>query len=569
MSDIKITPRQHGRSKTKTIDNIQVQYKKAGITNDRLVVNKLGLKFDPVCWKKTHEKGRIQYVCIEKDCKADRRLACAHCIIEEHDQHVSNKITVEQYCEAFEYNYKQYVLQVAKMEENYKKCKMIDVIEQIDQDMNTIFEILKYQLKTLRDKYIKDMQTYSETTNATLIQNFNDERQILLKMKEYANKNLYEMTPAEMDHSLLLIGSTHIEQIINKLTNFEEQGAKITSTMKAQWKWIYEELEEKLREVVSQVGQYNLNVIQLNETTGKRTPIDSVNILLQDQKYQDMTAQYTSTTNKSESIHMSTFQRTNYSQQPLLKLQPIQLFQQFQSVDKQSNKPNTSKFADSISENSKQLDSPKEHTKSIRQVAGSSDITSPLKSELNQKQTTSKQNSLRNLMLKNHNQQLKDTNNQIIINNNCIQKQQTQIRQISPNGMNYYYQSDGKKLDGKRGNHLQSQSSQSLNQQSLDKRLSAQKFQSYHFTCNNNSMKCIHNDIIRAYPIFTCCNQAYPCYECHDQVSNHKAHITIPSQRYCLMCKEIFSVNLLSTVDVKCYHKGLIDQEQSQNNPHS
>ncbi|CAD8204210.1 unnamed protein product [Paramecium octaurelia] len=567
MSDIKVTPRQHGRSKTKTIDNIQVQQKKPGITNDRLVVNKLGLKFDPVCWKKTHEKGRIQYVCIEKDCKADRRLACAHCIIEEHDQHVSNKITVEQYCEAFEYNYKQYMLQVAKMEENYKKCKMIDVIEQIDRDMNTIFEIIKYQLKTVRDRYVQDMQTHSETTNATLIQSFNDERQILSKMKEYANKNLYEMTPAEMDHSLLLIGSSHIEEIVNKLTTFEDQSATISSTLKAQWKLIYEELEEKLGDVISQVGQYNLNV---QKSSGKRTPIDQVNMLLQDQKYQDMTAQYTSTTNKSESIHMSTFQRTNYSQQPLLKLQPIQLFQHLQSVDKQLNKPNTSKFADSVSESVKQIDSPKDHTKSIKQVAGSSDVVSPLKSELNSKQTTSKQNSLRNLMLKNQNQpqQLKEASIQII-NNNCNQKQQTQLRQISPNGMHYYYQSDGKKLDGKRGNHLQSQSSSSLNQQSLDKRLSAQKLQSYHIPCNYNNMKCIHNDLVKASPVFTCCNQAYPCYECHDQVANHKAHITIPSQRYCPMCKEIFTVNLLSTVDVKCYHKGLVDQEQSQNNPHS
>lgn len=35
------------------------------------------------------------------------------------------------------------------------------------------------------------------------------------------------------------------------------------------------------------------------------------------------------------------------------------------------------------------------------------------------------------------------------------------------------------------------------------------------------------------------------------------------------MCKEIFTVNLLSTVDVKCQHKGLVDKEISQNNPHS
>lgn len=41
-----------------------MQFKKPTVTNERLVVNKLGMKFDPVCWKKNHEKGRIQFICI-------------------------------------------------------------------------------------------------------------------------------------------------------------------------------------------------------------------------------------------------------------------------------------------------------------------------------------------------------------------------------------------------------------------------------------------------------------------------------------------------------------------------
>ncbi|CAD8122049.1 unnamed protein product [Paramecium sonneborni] len=549
MSECKITPRQHGRSKTKLNDSLQVQFKKPGIPNERLVVNKLGLKFDPVCWKKTHEKGRIQYVCIEKDCQADRRLGCAHCIIDEHDEHVSNKITVEQYCEAFECNYKQYVFQVAKLEETYKKCKMIDIVEQIDRDFNTIFEILKHQLKIIRDKYVQEISTYAETSNVQFIQIYNDEKQILQKIKEYAHKNLYEMTPAEMDHSLLLIGTNHIENIINKLTNFQEQSAKISSTLKAQWKWVYEDLEEKLREVITQIEQQNFNFVS---PTGKRTPIECLNILMQDQNKQDMIAQYTCTTNKSESLHASTFQRTNDSQQPLLKLQPTILFQNFQSQEKSLNKPDTSKYVDSISiENQKQIESPKNQNKSIRQIAGSSskDIVSPLKKELCQQLTLTNQKSLKNL-IQNNNPQLKDASNQIFNNQNL--KSQTQARQISPNGMQYYYQSEGKKLEGKRGNQY-SQSYSSLNQQSVENRLSGQKMQNYHFTCNYINMKCMHNDLIKANPIFACCNQAYPCYECHDSVSNHKAHITIPSQRYCSKCKEIFTVNLLSTIEVKCY----------------
>lgn len=30
-------------------------------------------------------------------------------------------------------------------------------------------------------------------------------------MKDYFNKNLFEMTPAELDHSMMLIGTKHLQ----------------------------------------------------------------------------------------------------------------------------------------------------------------------------------------------------------------------------------------------------------------------------------------------------------------------------------------------------------------------
>lgn len=47
-----------------------------------------------------------------------------------------------------------------------------------------------------------------------------EERATLSKMKEYSNKNLFEMTPAEMDHSMLMMGANHIESISKKLHGF-------------------------------------------------------------------------------------------------------------------------------------------------------------------------------------------------------------------------------------------------------------------------------------------------------------------------------------------------------------
>ena len=39
-------------------------------------------------------------------------------------------------------------------------------------------------------------------------------------MKEYFSKNLFEMTPSELDHSMLLIGSSYLSDIESKVHLF-------------------------------------------------------------------------------------------------------------------------------------------------------------------------------------------------------------------------------------------------------------------------------------------------------------------------------------------------------------
>ncbi|CAK84015.1 unnamed protein product (macronuclear) [Paramecium tetraurelia] len=567
MSDSKTSPRNHGRSKTKTSENLQILFKKSSVANERLVVNKLGMKFDPVCWKKNHEKGRIQFFCIvnlwhlkqESNCKADRRLACAHCIIEEHQEHISNKITVEQYCDSFESNFKSYLFQIAKLEEYYKKCKMLDLINQIDKDINTVLEIVKQQLRVLRDFYVQEIQIHAEQNNSSLISFYNMEKQTLSKIKDYAQKNLFEMTPPEMDHSMLLLGQNHLDNITLKIQQFGDQNSIVYSTLKSQWKLIYEQLEESLIDAIALISQNNLDFNQptIKETsqehsksTNQQQQQDFQKLNLQDFKIQNkqMNQQYTQNYQQLPPQHSQDFQQikkevSKHSGNTIQQQQSNPPINQTNN-QLQSNSPKASNEVQSYKQN---------HSISQHQV------TSPLKSGVNIA-TFGNLGNANQKSFKKHMSQPKT--NEVYAqsktdqNNNSNAKSSSLVRQASANGVNYYYQSDGKHLEGrKNGYHIQTlnSSSQQKQQYQFERRLSAPKIQNTHFNCNYNNMKCIHNDIVKTSPVFSCCNWAFPCYECHDMISTHKAHITVPSQRFCLNCQEIFSVNLLSTVDVKCY----------------
>jgi hypothetical protein len=48
------------------------------------------------------------------------------------------------------------------------------------------------------------------------------------KMKEYYNKNVFEMTPSELDHSMLLIGADHLRS----LENIVEESNRMNQTEK-------------------------------------------------------------------------------------------------------------------------------------------------------------------------------------------------------------------------------------------------------------------------------------------------------------------------------------------------
>ncbi|KAL4464491.1 hypothetical protein ABPG72_003901 [Tetrahymena utriculariae] len=65
--------------------------------------------------------------------------------------------------------------------------------------------------------------------------------------------------------------------------------------------------------------------------------------------------------------------------------------------------------------------------------------------------------------------------------------------------------------------------------------------------------------------IYECCNQAFPCPDCHkNSCKDHKIFFTSPSRRYCIDCLAIFQVNHPTNTLINCA-SCLSDQEQINN----
>ncbi|KAL4441393.1 hypothetical protein ABPG74_013688 [Tetrahymena malaccensis] len=77
--------------------------------------------------------------------------------------------------------------------------------------------------------------------------------------------------------------------------------------------------------------------------------------------------------------------------------------------------------------------------------------------------------------------------------------------------------------------------------------------------CDHVSIQC--NTI----QIYECCNQAFPCPDCHKSIcKDHKIFFTSPSRRYCIDCLAIFQVNHPTNTLINCA-SCLQDQEQINN----
>ncbi|KAM3141165.1 hypothetical protein pb186bvf_006770 [Paramecium bursaria] len=431
------------------------------INNDRLIVNRLGMKFDPVCNKKGHERGRIQFVCIEQNCNADRRLACAHCIIDDHEDHVQNKITVEQYVDTWEFNYKHLLFNLAKLEEQFNKSKLKDLLLKVERDIDALISKIHQQLLQIKDEYYVEIQEYCQEQNSDMFQNHKEHKINLIKMKEYFSKNLFEMTPSELDHSMLLIGSSYLSDIESRVHQFQENNINNYKFLNQKWKLIYEKLEFNIADGLDKPMTVHPEMMTLSQN---QSPQESPKQL---------------------------------SPEPQFTIKPLQ-------VTPAETVPNFYSAGGTHS----QIHPASTLNKEIKKINGvilPSEIKSPLKS------TKSKQVS----------------------------------PQLTQQGTHYYINQSAPKINHKHQYSMQQSQSTSIQNEQAKTGRSA----------------CNHQSGGKTMAVFTCCKQIFQCYECHDQIQNHKAHISQPSQRYCPQCMEIFTVGQLTTVDVACLRQVLITNQ--------
>ncbi|CAD8071459.1 unnamed protein product [Paramecium sonneborni] len=62
---------------------------------------------------------------------------------------------------------------------------------------------------------------------------------------------------------------------------------------------------------------------------------------------------------------------------------------------------------------------------------------------------------------------------------------------------------------------------------------------------------CGHRTNCNTIPIFSCCNKAYPCSQCHGYLA-HPPRIQVPSYRYCMKCLEIYLVMYPTNQAINC-----------------
>ena len=63
--------------------------------HERSVIRLLGLNMEAVCSKPTHDNNKMLFICQLPDCKAENRLGCAYCQLEQHADHPNYNLEIQ------------------------------------------------------------------------------------------------------------------------------------------------------------------------------------------------------------------------------------------------------------------------------------------------------------------------------------------------------------------------------------------------------------------------------------------------------------------------------------------
>lgn len=178
-----------------------------------------------VCLKPEHENNQICFICLHENCSSESRIGCAHCFLENHQSHLSQKLKIATFqdkltekIEKIKSFYSSFDLQeqdsvlVAKIEADFIELKH-DFSRNLDLIQENLIEFYQQKMKKVKKEREK-------------LEDF------LTILKENLQKNVFEMRNSELQSSIQIFQDKAFEKKPqNFLKEFLDQYNNIKDTI--------------------------------------------------------------------------------------------------------------------------------------------------------------------------------------------------------------------------------------------------------------------------------------------------------------------------------------------------
>ncbi|CAD8051749.1 unnamed protein product [Paramecium primaurelia] len=255
--------------------------------HERSIIKVMGLNMEAVCHKRNHENNKMLYFCQFSDCKADSRIGCSYCLVEQHNDHSTQIMEVQTFCKLFD----------------DKKKQFINLSETILKSPDKTQEIKFYfdQLK----QYLLDRLFFIEKN---ILQSMNQqlewnplEKELINHIINLGSKNIYEMSQDELKESLDFIQGKHIQQLEYMKQETNNYLSQKISQVEKSWNEYKKQLEVELSHLLDENNklvfldpkskeflEYKLNYYQQKEKKVKemREPIFTQLAVIQEEEQQ-------------------------------------------------------------------------------------------------------------------------------------------------------------------------------------------------------------------------------------------------------------------------------------------
>jgi len=173
------------------------------------------------CPKTEHENNRISFICIEENCFSESRLGCAYCFLENHQNHIQNKLKIETFEEKLGEK-------LRNINSFYRDCSQNDLDIRILKRIEADFEILKTDflrnITNIQDNilefYKKRMKKISKDREKV--------QEFMGNLSGISKKKVLEMNYKEIQVNVDVFLDKSLEKIPkNFLKEFEDKETKI------------------------------------------------------------------------------------------------------------------------------------------------------------------------------------------------------------------------------------------------------------------------------------------------------------------------------------------------------